>query len=260
MNSGHHQHDPNFTKEKKFYEYITNLPSETISKVKNKPLEVLKLIDNYPDWFMNIGPKKGEIITKEIRSKKPKILIELGGYIGYSAVLLANEIIDDLDAKFYSFELNPEFAKISTEVIKLAGLSRKVEIIVGKASYNLPLFKERLQSEKGQFVPLDFILLDHWKNLYLPDLKLMEQINLIAPGTLICADNVIKPGAPEYLKYLRYSPEEKKDYNLNYKDPDYPDLIGRWNLIYDTETIEVVNDKGFKDGVEITKCTDYLSG
>ena len=62
-------------------------------------------------------------------------MIELGGYLGYSAVLFANEIADDPDAKYYSFELNPEFAKIATYVIDLAGLLDKVEIIVGGASH-----------------------------------------------------------------------------------------------------------------------------
>ena len=56
-------------------------------------------------------------------------MIELGGYLGYSAVLFANEIADDPDAKYYSFELNPEFAKIATYVIDLAGLLDKVEIM-----------------------------------------------------------------------------------------------------------------------------------
>lgn len=208
---------------------------------------------------MNIGPHKGTQIVTRIKEKAPKTMIELGGYLGYSAVLFANEIADDPDAKYYSFELNPEFAKIATYVIDLAGLLDKVEIIVGRVSYTLPAFRQRLFSENKHYTGLDFIFIDHWKDLYVPDLRVLESLNLIAPGTLIVADNIITPGAPEYVVYVNFSPDEKKLYNETTKNPEGKEFIGRWNILYDTKTIEVAT-ANHKDAIEVTKCVDYFSG
>lgn len=249
------------SKETEFYNYITSLPEETLTQVKGKPLEVLKLIDEYPQSFMNIGPYKGKHIVAKIKEKAPKTMIELGGYLGYSAVLFASEIADDPEAKYYSFELNPEFAKIANYVIGLAGLLDKVEIIVGKASYNLPAFRKRLFSEKKHYTALDFIFIDHWKDMYVPDLRVLESLNLIAPGTLLVADNIITPGAPQYVAYVNFSPDEKKLYNETTANPEGKEFIGRWNILYSTKTIEVVNPKNnHKDAIEVTKCVDYFSG
>ncbi|CAK9442325.1 uncharacterized protein LODBEIA_P60680 [Lodderomyces beijingensis] len=252
-------HDSAQTKEQKFHQYILNLPKEKKDAIRGKPREVLKVIDDYPEWFMDIGPEKGKFIVEEIRKKKPKVMIELGGYLGYSAVLFGNELLETPEAKYYSFEANPEFAKIATDVISLAGLSNKIEIIVGKASYTLVNLKERLSGKSG-FKPLDFIFIDHWKDLYVPDFRELETLNFIAPGTVIAADNVITPGAPEYIKYVRLSPEEKKSYNQENPNPNGQEWIGRWNILYDTETVKFKFSNGREDGVELTKCSDYLTG
>ena len=36
---------------------------------------------------------------------------------------------------------------------------------------------------------VDYVLLDHRKNLYLPDLQTMEKLGLVVKGTLVVADN-----------------------------------------------------------------------
>lgn len=76
------------SKETEFYNYITTLPETTLSQVRGKPHEVLKLIDEYPQNFMNIGPHKGTQIVTRIKEKAPKTMIELGGYLGYSGSLI----------------------------------------------------------------------------------------------------------------------------------------------------------------------------
>lgn len=249
--------DSTESKEERFHQYLLNLPKEKKDAIRGKPHEVLKIIDEYPEHFMNIGQEKGKIISKHIREKSPKIMIELGGYLGYSAVLFANELVEDPEAKYFSFEANADFAKIAKDVIELAGLSKKIEIIVGKAAYTLVEFKERLSRNHG-LKPIDFIFIDHWKDLYVPDLRELESLNFVAPGTIITADNILRPGVPEYVKYVRLTPEEKKKYNADHPNPNGDEFIGRWNILYETETVKVKFPNG-EDAVEITKCTDYLS-
>lgn len=45
--------------------------------------------------------------------------------------------------------------------------------------------------------------------MYLRDFKLLEELGLITSGTMIVADNVIIPGAPGYLEYVRNNPNYK---------------------------------------------------
>ena len=109
---------------------------------------------------------------------------------------------------------------------------------MGRASYTLPAFRQRLFSENKHYTGLDFIFIDHWKDLYVPDLRVLESLNLIAPGTLIVADNIITPGAPEYVVYVNFSPDEKKLYNETTKNPEGKEFIGRWNILYDTKPLK----------------------
>lgn len=48
---------------------------------------------------------------------------------------------------------------------------------------------------------VDFVLLDGWKELYLPVLKVLEA--RLRPGTLIAADNASKADTGAYLDHVR---------------------------------------------------------
>ncbi len=44
---------------------------------------------------------------------------------------------------------------------------------------------------------------DHVKQIYLEDLKWLELRGAIKKGTVIVADNVIYPGSPRYLAFMK---------------------------------------------------------
>jgi len=66
----------------------------------------------------------------------------------------------------------------------------------------------RLHNEGLKHV--NFMFLDHYKPAYVTDVKLAEELGLINPGSILVADNVIKPGNPPYLAYVRRSVQEKR--------------------------------------------------
>lgn len=239
------------------------LPDDQLKALQGHPEAVLRAIDEYSESherFMNIGPQKGALIVEKIRALEPEIAIELGGYVGYLAILFGNEILKIPEARYFSFEANEAFAAISRQLVELAGLSSVVEIIVGKGARSLPTFSDRLSKEKGTYVPIDFVFIDHWKDMYVPDLRVLESLNLIAPGTLIAADNIIRPGAPEYVEYVQASPEWRRDHNQRVPNVSGKTFTGRWNLIYDSETVPVKLLSGYEDAIEFTTVVEYLSG
>lgn len=244
-------------KEQDLLDYILSLPESKLSQVRGNPNEVLKLIDEYPDRFMVIGPHKGKEIKQRMASIQPTVMIELGCYVGYSAILFGQELAK-VGGKYYSFELSDEYANIASQMIDLAGLSDTVKIIVGPTKNTLPQFTEivndrdRIATKNER--PIDFIFIDHAKELYVPDFRMLESLNLIGIGTVIAADNIIHPGAPEYHNYVNLTPQQRHEYNTTFVNPEGKNYIGRWNILYDSELVKIGGD-----GVEFSVCKKYLN-
>lgn len=58
-----------------------------------------------------------------------QVAVELGGYIGYSAVRIARQLPSG--GKLYSIDPNANHVHIARAIIQHAGLSDKVEVIQG---------------------------------------------------------------------------------------------------------------------------------
>lgn len=154
---------------------------------------------------MNVGDDKGRIVADLIAEVQPQVMVELGGYVGYSALLFGDAVRKAGGKRYYSLERNPEFAAVIMSLVDLAGLSDVVKVVVGSSAESI----KRLHAQ-GILDHIDLMFLDHWKPAYTTDLKLCEHLKLVAPGTVLAADNVIKPGNPPYLEYVRSSVEKKR--------------------------------------------------
>ncbi|XP_064128636.1 catechol O-methyltransferase isoform X1 [Loxodonta africana] len=165
------------------------------------PQSVLDTIDTYcsqKEWAMNVGDKKGLIVDEVVQERRPMVLLELGAYCGYSAVRMARLL--QPGARLLTIELNPVYASITQQMLDFAGLQDKVTVLVGASQDVIPQLKK-----KHDVDTLDMVFLDHWKDRYLPDTLLLEECGLLQKGTVLLADNVICPGAPEFLAYVRQS-------------------------------------------------------
>ena len=132
----------------------------------------------------------------------PKVLVELGAYVGSSAVAWG-QILRDLDqgqaaCRVFTVELEPAFASISRDLISLAGLSDVVTVLQGQSGDILRTLKAEHGVDK-----IDVLFIDHWEKFYLPDLQLVEELGLFRKGSLVLADNTDNPGTPAYLAYVK---------------------------------------------------------
>ena len=205
---------------------------------------VINAIDKFgwtKQWLMNIGDRKGKILDDAIRTRQPKTVLELGKlvffffficpslfcfigtYLGYSSLRMAAQL--PIDTLIISIEKDPQSAEIARAIHTHAGVANRIHIIVDSSEKVIP----RL-SKEYHISSLDFIFMDHYGESYVLDLKLLENVGLVRSGTMIVADNVITPGAPSYLKYVRDNP--------NYTTKMYE------------STIEYRDD--VRDGVEVT--------
>lgn len=137
------------------------------------------------------------ILEKEIAalpSGAPKTAVELGSFLGYSALRTARRLADG--GRMFCLEYNPYHVDVAKKVLEHAGLGDRVTFVLGVSTETLP----KVAPQTGR---ADLVLLDHAKELYLGDLLLMEKLGIVGKGTTVAADNVVYPGAPGYLEYVQ---------------------------------------------------------
>jgi catechol O-methyltransferase len=152
-------------------------------------------------YLINVGDEKAAILEQAIERVRPRRVLELVGYIGYSALRIARML--EGDGRLHSVEFNPANAAIARRIFEHAGVGHKVTVVVGQLGDQGQTIA-RLASEHG-FAPgtLDFVFIDHAKEAYLPDLERILAARWLHPGSVVVADNVGFPGAPEYRAYMQ---------------------------------------------------------
>jgi catechol O-methyltransferase len=188
-----------------------------IEQIRGSPTRVLDAIDTYgrtKKYLMNAGEDKGKIVTDLIAEVKPQIMVELGGYVGYSCILFGDAVKKAGGKRYFSLERNPEFAAVIASLVDLAGLGNIVQVIVGSSDVSI----RRLHAS-NLLQHIDLMFLDHYKPAYKTDLMLCEELGLITSGSVLAADNVISPGNPPYLEYVRSTVKQKQSASRN--DDDY---------------------------------------
>ncbi|XP_066436044.1 catechol O-methyltransferase A-like isoform X2 [Eleutherodactylus coqui] len=127
-------------------------------------LSVISAIDAYcskVEWAMNVGDEKGAILDAVVLETRPRYVLELGTYCGYSTLRIAHLLAPG--ARLITLEMNPHYAQVAIEMFRHAGLDA-------------------------------------------------QECGLLKAGSVLLADNVTCPGAPDYLQYVRNSPRYQSQY------------------------------------------------
>ena len=146
------------------------------------------------DVYMPVSPDVGRLLYVLARSRGAKVIVEFGTSFGISGIHLAAAVRDAGGGRVVATELDPIKAERAAQNFRAAGLFELVDLRVGDAF-------ETLKSGVGGSV--DLLLLDGWKEAYLPMLRLLEP--QLSPGALVVADDLaIAPDAlAPYLEYVR---------------------------------------------------------
>ncbi len=142
------------------------------------------------EFLLPVGPESGRLINILAKSLKAPTILELGTSYGYSSIWLA-EAARASGGRVVTMELSEKKSAYARDMSKKAGLADFVDFRVGdavKMIANLP---------HG----IDFVLVDLWKNLYVPCLEAFyPKLNA---GAIIVSDNMIEP-ASEHEAVMRY--------------------------------------------------------
>jgi predicted O-methyltransferase YrrM len=149
--------------------------------------------DAYEQLYIPVSPEGGRLLYTLIRASRPSTVVEFGTSFGISTIHLAAAVRDNGAGRVISTELNAAKVARARANLAEAGLSGQVTILEGDA----------LETLASIDTPVEFVLLDGWKGLYLPLLRQLEP--RLTPGALVLADDSVSMAAQmaDYLAYVR---------------------------------------------------------
>ncbi|MGJ5899066.1 O-methyltransferase [Streptomyces niveiscabiei] len=155
------------------------------------PLTPQERADAVAEVYMPISAAGGELLYNLVRAVRPATVVEFGMSFGISTLYLAAAVRDNGTGRVITTELSKDKIAATRRTFAEAGLDDLITVLEGDARDSLRDLDD----------PADFVLLDGWKELCLPVLRLLEP--RLRPGTLVVADDVVLSGLRPYLDYVR---------------------------------------------------------
>lgn len=150
------------------------------------------------------GHTQGRMLAMFSQMIAPRRILELGTFTGYSAICLCEGL--QPDGILYTIDINEELEEMAKKYIALAGITDRVQQMIGDARKIIPQIEEKF----------DLVFLDADKCSYSKYYDLVfEKLNI---GGYIIADNILWSG-----KVLTHDANDKdlnaiKAYNLKIKN------------------------------------------
>lgn len=135
---------------------------------------------NFEDSSMLSGFVQGRILAMFSGMIRPKYVLEIGTYLGYSTLCFAEGLADG--GKVISLDINEETNRVARSYIERTDLAGSIELVLGNALEIIPTL--------GQTFDLVFIDADkpNYSNYF------DAVFDKVRPGGFIIADNVLWSG------------------------------------------------------------------
>jgi predicted O-methyltransferase YrrM len=132
------------------------------------------------EMLLPVGHAAGVLLNLLIQEGDARRILEVGSSYGYSTQWLAAGA-RAVKGKVTSLELQAPKVEYARARLARAALADYVEFRIADA----------LDSLRALTGPFDFVLVDLWKDLYVPVFELLYP--KLAPGAIIVADNMLQP-------------------------------------------------------------------
>ena len=144
---------------------------------------------DFKDVYLSISKKQGEELRQLIIENGFKNIVEFGTSFGISTLYLAQGIIET-EGNIITTELIPSKAQRAMKNFANAGVSELIDLRIGDA----------LETLKNHNKPIDLLMLDGWKDLYLPLFNMLE--GNFHDKTIIYVDNADMNDTQAFLKAI----------------------------------------------------------
>lgn len=167
---------------------------KVLAALESFALQVLK---PSRQWFKIAGGAKARVVEEALQlAPKTGASLEIGTYVGFTAIRFA---ASRTEGRVITIEVEPEHAVVAQRLAFHAGVSHKVDVWTGQSSDVLRSLEDRYPGETPQFA---LVFMDQCGSRFWQDLEILLDKDLLLPGAVILADNVLKPGAPLFLWHL----------------------------------------------------------
>lgn len=129
---------------------------------------------------MASGHLQGRVLKMLVRMIRPKKILEIGTFSGYSAICLAEGLEEG--GMVYTFEINDEQEDFTRPWIEQSAVADKIRFIIGDAMTEAPKLG----------VEFDMAFVDGDKRTYMESYEMV--LSLLRPGGFILADNTLWDG------------------------------------------------------------------
>ncbi len=148
------------------------------SEQANMPIE--QAYARIDEFLLPVGPETGRLMNELIKAAGSRRIVEVGSSYGYSTLWLA-EAAKAAGGEVISLELHAGKIAHAKTLLASVDLGDVVTFVEGDA----------LESIAALDGPVDFVLIDLWKDLYIPCFDLLRP--LLSDGAMILGDNMIFP-------------------------------------------------------------------
>ena len=129
---------------------------------------------------MASGHLQGRLLKMIVSMIRPKNILEVGTFSGYSAICMAEGLPEG--GRLYTYEINDEMEDFTRPWIEGSAVSDKIEFIIGDANMEAPKLG----------IEFDMAFIDGDKRTYLETYETV--LRLLRPGGFILADNTLWDG------------------------------------------------------------------
>ena len=142
------------------------------------------------------GPVQGRLLSMISHMLRPRRILELGTFTGYSALCLAEGLAED--GKLITIEHNDELEETIRRNLSRSPLGNKIELIIGDAKEILSAKRSisetvcQCNGLSGEADPFDLVFIDADKREYCAYIDLVYP--LVPVGGFILADNTLWDG------------------------------------------------------------------
>lgn len=163
---------------KRFDKYIGDLFAQEDDVLKSIRSE----IEHHNMPAISVQAFDGYLLQWLMRIVGVRTAVEIGTLGGYSGTWIARALPDD--GILYTLELSDKHAQVARGNFKKAGVSHKVEIIVGDAQDTM--------KQIANSAPFDMVFIDANKGAYLDYLR--WAVDHVRPGGMVTAHNTYRDG------------------------------------------------------------------
>jgi predicted O-methyltransferase YrrM len=157
----------------------------------NRPMTVQERSEAMSEFYIPVTPEAGQLLYSLVRATRPETVVEFGMSFGISALHLAAAVRDNGTGQVVTTEISDTKIAAAKQTFAETGLDDVIRILEGDALATLAELAG----------PVNFVLLDGWKDLYLPVIHLLQPS--LSPGALVIADNTEAADTRPYLDYVR---------------------------------------------------------